>query len=69
MRSLNRGILPAGFYALEEQVAGGLGPDVLTLRGLTDAETSHGSTNAHRQSEHGGHLGRCEFDVEIGCLK
>ncbi len=46
MRSLNRGILPAGFYALEEQVAGGLGPDVLTLKGLTDAETSHGSTNA-----------------------
>jgi hypothetical protein len=31
-RALNRGILPAEFYALPEQIAGGLGPDVLTLR-------------------------------------
>lgn len=31
-RALNRGLLPAGFYALPEQLAGGLGPDVLTLR-------------------------------------
>jgi hypothetical protein len=30
-RSLNAGRLPSGFYALAEQVAGGLGPDVLTL--------------------------------------
>jgi hypothetical protein len=46
MRALNRGVLPAGFYALEEQVAGGLGPDVLTLKGLTDAEPSQDSTSA-----------------------
>ena len=30
-RALNAGRLPAGYYALAEQVAGGLGPDVLTL--------------------------------------
>jgi hypothetical protein len=30
-RALNAGLLPAGYYALAEQVAGGLGPDVLTL--------------------------------------
>jgi hypothetical protein len=31
-RALNRGLLPAGYYALPEQLAGGLGPDILTLR-------------------------------------
>src|SRR5690242_20728435 len=31
-RSLNRGLLPPDYYALPEQIAGGLGPDVLTLR-------------------------------------
>lgn len=31
-RALNRGILPPGYYALAEQVAGPMGPDVLTLR-------------------------------------
>jgi len=31
-RALNRGILPASYYALPEQIAGSLGPDVLTLR-------------------------------------
>jgi hypothetical protein len=31
-RSLNRGLLPAAYYALPEQLAGGFGPDVLTLR-------------------------------------
>ena len=30
-RSLNRGLLPSDYYALAEQFAGGLGPDVLTL--------------------------------------
>jgi hypothetical protein len=34
-RALNRGLLPSGFYALPEQVAGGLGPDVLALQGPT----------------------------------
>src|SRR5712692_9230851 len=31
-RALNRGLLPAAYYALPQQFAGGLGPDVLTLR-------------------------------------
>jgi hypothetical protein len=31
-RALNRGLLPSDYYALPEQIAGGLGPDVLTLR-------------------------------------
>jgi hypothetical protein len=31
-RALNRGLLPASYYALPEQLAGGLGPDILTLR-------------------------------------
>jgi Protein of unknown function (DUF4058) len=31
-RALNRGILPSDYYALPEQIAGGLGPDVLTLQ-------------------------------------
>jgi len=30
--ALNSGLLPSGYYALAEQVAGGLGPDVLTLQ-------------------------------------
>jgi hypothetical protein len=30
-RALNRGLLPPGFYALAEQIAGGVGPDVLAL--------------------------------------
>src|SRR5947208_15045703 len=31
-RALNRGLLPEDYYALPEQIAGGLGPDVITLR-------------------------------------
>lgn len=30
-RTLNLGLLPTGYYALSEQTAGSLGPDVLTL--------------------------------------
>ena len=33
--ALNRGLLPPDYYAAAEQVAGGFGPDVLTLRGFT----------------------------------
>ncbi len=37
-RVLNRGLLPPNYYALAEQIAGGLGPDVLTLQlPLSDA--------------------------------
>src|SRR4051794_30708006 len=28
-RALNRGLLPTDYYALPEQIAGGLGPDIL----------------------------------------
>lgn len=31
-RALNGGLLPSDFYALAEQIAGGLGPDLLTLQ-------------------------------------
>lgn len=31
-KALNRGILPKDYYALSEQIAGGVGPDVLTLK-------------------------------------
>jgi hypothetical protein len=36
-RALNRGLLPPDFYALAEQIAGGYGPDVLTLEGPTES--------------------------------
>jgi hypothetical protein len=32
-KALNSGILPSGYYALAEQIAGSVGPDVLTLQG------------------------------------
>src|SRR5258707_15501153 len=35
-RALNRGLLPPDHYALAEQIAGGLGPDVLTLQRPTN---------------------------------
>ena len=41
-RALNGGILPASYYALPEQVAAGLGPDVLALEHRS-AEASSGS--------------------------
>ena len=39
-RSLNAGLLPPDHYALAEQVAGGLGPDVLTLQRPTNGAPS-----------------------------
>jgi Protein of unknown function (DUF4058) len=35
-RTLNRGLLPKGYYALPEQIAGGSIPDVLTLQATTN---------------------------------
>src|SRR5438477_1336532 len=35
-RALNRGLLPPDYYALPEQITGGLVPDVLTLRRPVD---------------------------------
>src|SRR5438309_4152179 len=37
-RALNRGGLPGDYYALAEQRAAGLGPDVLTLQGSGNGE-------------------------------
>jgi hypothetical protein len=34
-KAMNTGLLPAGIYAMAEQIAGGWGPDVLTLEGPT----------------------------------
>ncbi len=47
-RALNAGILPPGFYALAEQIAGGLGPDVLTLEGpvVNGEDGEHGEEDA-----------------------
>lgn len=51
-RALNAGLLPPDYYALAEQVAGGLGPDVLTLESVrpngwipADDEPSGAETN------------------------
>jgi hypothetical protein len=41
-RALNRGILPADYYALAEQHAAGYGPDVLTLQEDRDADADGG---------------------------
>jgi hypothetical protein len=43
-RALNRGLLPPDYYALSEQVAGGLRPDVLTLQ---RPENGAGVAGAH----------------------
>lgn len=39
-RALNRGVLPAGYYALAEQITGQFGPDVQTLRRPVDRSFS-----------------------------
>src|SRR5437868_6790002 len=40
-RALNAGLLPPDYYALAEQIAGDVGPDVLALQiGVPDGETS-----------------------------
>jgi uncharacterized protein DUF4058 len=41
-RALNRGLLPASYYALPEQVAAGFGPDVVTLQ---DHSSREGESN------------------------
>jgi hypothetical protein len=51
-RALNRGILPADYYALPEQHAAGFGPDVLTLTGAQDREDDSATTEVE-----GGHRG------------
>ncbi len=48
-RTLNRGLLPRGYYALAEQITGNLGPDVLTL-----SRPVFGSLSADSQPSDGG---------------
>lgn len=49
-RALNNGLLPEGYYALAEQIAGEIGPDVLALR--TPVEPP--SSAEPEDSSHGG---------------
>lgn len=51
-RGLNAGRLPEGFYALAEQIAGGLGPDVLTLEAPRSPSSS--PANGHEVEGDGG---------------
>lgn len=43
--ALNGGLLPTDYYALAEQIAGGFGPDVLTLEGPNLSTSSAGSAD------------------------
>src|SRR5436309_163124 len=47
-RALNAGLLPEDHYAMAEQFAAGLGPDVLTLQGTGDEEPDQDSPTAPR---------------------
>ncbi len=46
-RALNAGILPGGYYALAEQVAGGPRPDVLALERVVPVSGNGSPTSAH----------------------
>lgn len=43
-RVLNRGVLPEGYYAMAEQVAGGIIPDILTLQEASRGQEDGGAT-------------------------
>jgi hypothetical protein len=49
-RALNTGVLPPDYYALAEQIAGGLGPDVLTLENVRDKPAGADSNGPERAS-------------------
>ena len=51
--ALNGGLLPANYYAQAEQIAGPLGPDVLTLQ-EPDIILPNGAPNTHQSSEETG---------------
>lgn len=44
-RTLNSGLLPSEYYAMAEQIAGGLGPDVVALGNIASAPTSENETS------------------------
>src|SRR5205823_9884348 len=66
-RALNRGLLPADYYALAEQIAGGLGPDVLTLQhpssGATPSTEPAGGIALATVPQQVRHRVRAEADV------
>jgi hypothetical protein len=53
-RSLNAGVLPPDYYAMAEQVAGGLHPDVLTLETSTQTPRSSNGNGATSANSNGG---------------
>jgi hypothetical protein len=53
-RALNRGLLPAGYYALDEQTAAGLGPDVLTLQASPADDSLSSETESEANESSGG---------------
>jgi hypothetical protein len=66
-RALNAGLLPPGYYALAEQFAGGLGPDVLTLqapkKGPTQADETGGGVALETTTPKVRFRARGEFDM------
>src|SRR5207302_8401859 len=65
-RSLNAGLLPPDHYALAEQIAGGLGPDVLTLQGPTNgapAGSPGGAVALATAPPHVWHRAKTEIDI------
>jgi len=53
-RVLNSGVLPSGYYAMAEQIAGGLHPDVLTLEAGPSSPGSPGPNGSGTRSESNG---------------
>src|SRR4051794_1280420 len=58
-RSLNRGVLPSDYYAMAEQFAAGLGPDVLTL---------HSPRTGRDNGDSGGESRRPSADPSAGVV-
>lgn len=52
--ALNEGVLPPDYYALAEQVSGGLHPDVLTLGKDPPAASASGNGSSEASSRNGG---------------
>jgi hypothetical protein len=55
-RTLNRGLLPEGYYALAEQHAAGFGPDVLTLETTQPDDEDAGGADRSRSADGSGLL-------------
>src|SRR5438046_128277 len=53
-RALNSGLLPPDYYALAEQIAGGVGPDVLTLESISPTPVRPGDNGPAAPGTAGG---------------